>query len=75
MSQIEAIYRNGVFEPLGTVELRENERVRLSVEPVARPDLLAWLDDVRQLQAKLVAKHGTFPDSTADIAEDRRREV
>jgi predicted DNA-binding antitoxin AbrB/MazE fold protein len=73
LNQIEAIYRNGVFEPLGAVELRETERVRLNVEPVARPDLLAWLDDVRQLQAKLVAKRGVFPDSTADIADDRRR--
>jgi predicted DNA-binding antitoxin AbrB/MazE fold protein len=73
VSQIDAIYRNGVFEPLGAVDLPENERVRLNVEPVARPDLLAWLDDVRKLQAKLVTQHGAFPNSASDIAEDRRR--
>ena len=38
MNQIEAIYENGVFRPLGPVELRDNELVRLSVEPVARPE-------------------------------------
>ena len=75
MNQIEAIFQNGMFKPLGAVNLRENERVRLSIEPVARPDLLDWLAGVKKLQATLIAEHGVFPDSTQDIAEDRMREV
>jgi predicted DNA-binding antitoxin AbrB/MazE fold protein len=75
MNQIEAIYQDGVFKPLGPVELKENERVRLSVEPVARPDVLEWLADVQKFQAELIAKYGVFPDTTADIAEDRLRDV
>jgi predicted DNA-binding antitoxin AbrB/MazE fold protein len=35
MNQIEAIYQNGVFKPLGAVGLPENERVRLRIESVA----------------------------------------
>lgn len=75
MSQIEAIYQNGVFKPLGEVNVRENERVRLSIEPVARPDLLEWLQTVQQHQKEFVAKHGYLPDSTPDIAEDRMRDI
>lgn len=36
---IEAIYGNGVFRPLGPVALAEGERVRVKVEPVGAPDL------------------------------------
>ena len=75
MNQIEAIYQDGVFKPLGPVELKENERVRLSVEPVARPDLLAWLKRVQKNRAEFISKHGYLPDSTPDIAEDRLRDT
>jgi len=75
MNQIEAIYENGVFRPLGPVELRDKERVRLSVEPVARPDMLEWLERVRKHRQEFVAKHGFLPDSTPDIAEDRLRDI
>ncbi len=75
MNQIDAIFQNGVFKPLGPVELKENEHVRLSVEPVARPDLLAWLERVRKHQQEFIAKHGYLPDSTPDIAEDRLRDI
>ena len=41
MTQVEAIYQNGVFRPLQKVGLPENQRVRLSVEPVATADVRA----------------------------------
>ncbi len=36
MTQIEAIYQNGVFRPLKDVGLPENQRVRLSVQSLAQ---------------------------------------
>ena len=74
MTQVDAIYRNGVFSPLGAVVLRENQRVRLSVQPLdADDDVRAWLARVQQRQQRIVAERGYYPDSAADIAEDRRR--
>ncbi len=75
MTPIEAIYQNGVFRPIGQVGLPENERVRLHVESLARQDIPAWLDEMRELQQRIVAERGLFPDSTSDIAKDRLREV
>ena len=73
MNQIEAIYQGGVFKPLDAVRLPENQRVRLSVQPVQANDALAWLHEVQQFQKHIIAARGVFPDSTNDIAEDRRR--
>jgi predicted DNA-binding antitoxin AbrB/MazE fold protein len=42
MGQIDAIYRHGVFEPLEPVDLKEEQRVRLSVEPVGKEAWEAW---------------------------------
>jgi predicted DNA-binding antitoxin AbrB/MazE fold protein len=39
MNQIDAIYQNGVFKPLGDAGLRENARERLTVELAVRRDL------------------------------------
>ena len=73
MTQVEAIYQNGVFRPLQKVGLPENQRVRLSVEPVAAADVRAWLARVQQRRQRIIAERGYFPDSAPDIAEDRRR--
>jgi predicted DNA-binding antitoxin AbrB/MazE fold protein len=73
MTQVDAIYQNGVFKPLQDVGLAENQRVRLSVHPFEAADALAWLAEVQELQQRIVAQRGYFPDSTAGIAEDRRR--
>ena len=73
MTQVDAVYQNGVFKPLQEVGLAENQRVRLSVQPVDVGDVLAWLARVEELQQSFIAKHGYCSDSTADIAEDRRR--
>lgn len=73
MTQVDAIYQDGVFKPLQTVELPENRRVRLSIQPVEAGNARAWLDEVRQFQQQLIAERGYFPDSALDIAEDRQR--
>ena len=73
MTKVEAIYQNGVFRPLQEVGLPENQRVRLSVEPVAAADVRAWLARVQQRRQRIIAERGYFPDSALDIAEDRRR--
>jgi len=73
MSRIEAIYRRGVFEPLESVTLGEEQRVQLSIEPVNGPTPQAWLQDVQEIQAAIVERHGLLPDSAADIAADRMR--
>jgi predicted DNA-binding antitoxin AbrB/MazE fold protein len=38
MSQLEAVYQDGVFKPLGQVTLPQNQRVRLTVESVPGDD-------------------------------------
>lgn len=73
MSAIEAIYQHGVFKPLADVALSENQRVRLSIQPLDPFDAQAWLDRVRERQQRIIAERGCFPDSALDIAEDRRR--
>jgi predicted DNA-binding antitoxin AbrB/MazE fold protein len=74
MSTVEAIYQSGVFKPLAAVPLRENQRVRLSFQPLEAGAVSAWLQEVQQLQRQIIATRGYFPDSTADIAADRRRD-
>jgi predicted DNA-binding antitoxin AbrB/MazE fold protein len=73
MSQIEAVYQDGVFKPMGHVALPQNQRVRLTVESVSGSEVLAWLEQVRKIQEPIVATRGFLPDSTPGIAEDRRR--
>ena len=73
MSQIEAIYRRGVFEPLEPVDLKENQRVRINVESAPPQSAHEWFEEVTRLREQLREKYGTFPDSTIDIAEDRLR--
>src|SRR5436190_13214 len=68
MTHVGAIYRDGVFKPLQNVGLPENQRVRLSVQPVDTGDVRAWLAEVHELQQPIISRRGHFPDSTADIA-------
>jgi predicted DNA-binding antitoxin AbrB/MazE fold protein len=77
MEYIEAIYQGGVFKPEGTVHLRENQRVRLSIETVGSRDWSVWLEDVQKAQQAILDRRGgiPLPDSTGDIAEDRMRDV
>jgi predicted DNA-binding antitoxin AbrB/MazE fold protein len=73
MSYVDAIFRHGVFEPLEPVNLPEEQRVRLSVEPAGKDTPEEWLERIKQHHAAFVEKYGCLPDSTADIAEDRMR--
>jgi predicted DNA-binding antitoxin AbrB/MazE fold protein len=73
MTSIEAVFQNDVFKPTRPVSLPENQRVRLSVEPVATLDAQSWLEEVRQTQQRIRNERGLFADSTPDIAEDRAR--
>jgi predicted DNA-binding antitoxin AbrB/MazE fold protein len=73
MTQVDAIYQNGVFKPMQEVALPENQRVGLSVQPIEAGDVRAWLAEVQERRQRIIARGGTFSDSTLDIAEDRRR--
>jgi predicted DNA-binding antitoxin AbrB/MazE fold protein len=73
MTQIDAIYQNGVFRPLQDVGLAENQRVRLSVQPIDASDVRGWLAEVKEMRQSIIAQRGYFPDSADEIAEDRRR--
>jgi hypothetical protein len=43
------------------------------VQPIDVSDVRAWLADVQEFRQRIIAQRGYFPDSTTDIAEDRRR--
>ncbi len=72
MGEIVAIYEGGVFRPLAPVTLHENQRVRLSIQPLEECDIGVWLKEVRSLQER-IAGRGYLPDSTPDISADRLR--
>ncbi len=73
MSQIDAIYRDGAFQPLVPIHLRENQRVRLTFQPVEAKDAEEWLAGVRRRQQRMIEQHGFLQDSAPDIAADRLR--
>jgi predicted DNA-binding antitoxin AbrB/MazE fold protein len=74
MSHVEAIFRRGVFEPLGPVDLQEEQRVQLSIETSEKKTLTAWLEGVRELREGVMKRRGgPLPDSSVDIAADRMR--
>ena len=73
MTHIDAVYRDGVFQPLGPVQLPDEQRVRLSIETVPAESPEAWLSRVRSLQGTIISRSGILPDSTPDIAADRIR--
>ena len=73
MSIIEAVYRNGVFEPLEPVNLREEVRVQVHVDSNQKEAMEEWIKKANALKEEFVRKHGYLPDSTPDIAEDRLR--
>ena len=75
MSQIEAIFRHGVFEPLEPVDLKEEQRVRLKIEPAETEVIDAWLERVHALHKQILSRRGgePLPDSSPGIAEDRLR--
>ena len=73
MPVIDAVFSKGAFQPVGPVDLPENQRVRLTVETVEKLDPAEWFAKARAFQDEIYAKYGFLPDSTPDIAADRRR--
>jgi predicted DNA-binding antitoxin AbrB/MazE fold protein len=73
MTEVDAICLNGVFKPLQDVALPDGQGVRLTVRPLDAADVRAWLAEVQEMRQRIIAERGCFPDSTPDIAEDRRR--
>jgi predicted DNA-binding antitoxin AbrB/MazE fold protein len=73
MPQVEAIYQEGVFKPLGQVGLPDSQRVLLTIQPLEARDIRAWLDSVQELHRQITDQCGVLPDSTLDIAADRLR--
>ena len=73
MTQIEAIYQNGVFKPLVHVGLAENQYVSLSIEPVSEKNARIWFSELEECHRRIISTQGIFPDSTPEIAADRTR--
>lgn len=73
MDQVGAIYQQGVFKPLQPVDLEEDQRFRLHVEPSPNLSMEQWLQRVREHQETIIEREGFFPDSTPGIAKDRLR--
>lgn len=71
MSQIEAIFQDGVFKPLSEVSLQENQHVRLTIQAVEIAQVQDWLEQVQAFQQQIISSRGYLPDSTPDIAADR----
>ena len=75
MTTLEAIYENGVFKPIGPVALAEKQRVRLRIDPIPQEDALTRIEAIRSFHREWIAERGPLPDTTPDIAEDRRRDI
>jgi predicted DNA-binding antitoxin AbrB/MazE fold protein len=73
MSVIAAVYRHGVFEPLEPVHLPEEEQVEVHIVSSGKAAWEAWIRKTQARHSAFIKKHGLLPDSTPDIAEDRRR--
>lgn len=73
MSHVQAIYRHGVFEPLGPVDFPEEQRVQVSIEPFDDQTPRAWLTHILALQSAIIRRNGFLPSSTPDISADRTR--
>jgi predicted DNA-binding antitoxin AbrB/MazE fold protein len=74
MTQVEAIFENGVLRPLGPLPLRDRQQVRIFVEPRVQSTPEAWRK-VFERREEARREIGTLPDSTPLIREDRMRGV
>ncbi len=72
---VDAIYADGVFKPVQSVALPENESVRITVESNSKLSSAEWMKRVREFRRKIEAKYGVLPDSTEVIRADRCRDV
>jgi predicted DNA-binding antitoxin AbrB/MazE fold protein len=74
---VDAVFQGGVFKPLSAVKLAENQQVRLQIKPVGAIDVASWFAELDKVHGPILERNGgqPLPDSTADIAEDRLRDV
>lgn len=73
MNTVDAVYSNGVFKPLGDVSLSENQKVRLTIDATPPERVQEWLRNLRAFHEEVLDRRGILPDSTPEIALDRRR--
>jgi predicted DNA-binding antitoxin AbrB/MazE fold protein len=55
---IEAVYENGVFRPLGKVELKEGEKVKIVIKKSVFGILKGWKVDAQKVKDELREIHG-----------------
>jgi predicted DNA-binding antitoxin AbrB/MazE fold protein len=72
MIVIDAVYRNGVFEPLVAVAIADGKAVSLTVHEPEIPE--AWREAIAnadQFRSVIRFQSGPLPDSTPDIRAGR----
>ena len=74
LATVDAVFAGGVFRPLGDVSTTENQRVRLTIQPMNTPAQSDWLTEVTDFQRQVTDRHGTLPDCAPQIAADRQRD-
>ena len=55
---IEAVYENGVFKPIGKVDVKEDEKVRIEIKKDIFGILKDWKIDTQKLKDELREIHG-----------------
>ena len=74
IQKIEAIYTNGVLKPTQRLDLHEQERVQITVEPLERPNELQRAKAFEEFRAGAAAMNfrsvGPYP--TRDELHERR---
>jgi len=55
---IEAVYENGVFKPIGKVDVKEGEKVRIEIKKDIFGILKDWKIDTQKLKDELREIHG-----------------
>ncbi|MCL2646503.1 MAG: antitoxin family protein [Phycisphaerales bacterium] len=84
MTQVKAVFRHGVFEPLAPVNFQEEAVVELSIkEPTkAQPDnamtMMEWLESVRPLRDQIARRgcgHFLWPHPTARGSTTKQYDV
>ncbi len=74
-AQLEAIVENGVLRPLNRLPFADQQHVWVRVEPLEAHDVRQWLTQVLRHQQMVLDRSPPLSDSTAEIAEDRLRDL
>ena len=63
MTTVDAIYKDGVFQPTERIALPDDSRVRLSIEPVPPSDQARAIDEIYRIMGQ------RFQSGEHDVAE------